>query len=72
MGHFIRHIHNRDLASENIMTAYVRLQVMMASAPGSIKALLARLKDAGLDLGADRRSHITLATEVMQFDVSCK
>jgi hypothetical protein len=29
MGHLIRFIHNRDLAVENIMTAYTRMRLML-------------------------------------------
>ena len=61
MGVLIRHIHNRDLAGENIMTAYVRVRMMMSCAPGSIGDLHERLKEAGIPLAADRRSMLLLA-----------
>lgn len=50
MGYFIRFVHNKDLAAENIMTAYVRLRVILASAPGSILTIKQRLLDAGFAL----------------------
>jgi hypothetical protein len=63
MGYFIRHIHNRDLAAENIMTAYVRMRVLLAAAPGSIQSLTTRLKDAGLAPPNSQRSFLRLASE---------
>lgn len=62
MGHFIRFINNRDLAAENIMTAYARQRVILDSAPGTIGALNARLHDLHLDL--PKRSALVLAADL--------
>ena len=50
MGHFIRFIHNRDLAGENIMTAYVRHRLVMSAPPGVVAGLVSRLQAMKLDL----------------------
>ncbi len=50
MGHFIRFIHNRDLAGENIMTAYVRHRLVLGTPPGVVASLVSRLKSMDLDL----------------------
>ena len=39
MGYFIRFINNRDLAAENIMTAYCRLRLMLDSHPGIVMCI---------------------------------
>ena len=52
MGYFIRFIHNRDLACENIMTSYCRFRLVLDSAPGAVSELLDRVEDAGLRLPA--------------------
>jgi hypothetical protein len=50
MGYLIRHIHNRDLATENIMTAYVRLRFILAKYPSTINKMISRFKAAGMSL----------------------
>ena len=60
MGYFIRFIHNRDLAAENIMTAYCRFRLVLDSCPGSIFSVTARLKEAGIKL--PQNSMLKLAT----------
>lgn len=62
MGHFIRFIHNRDLAAENILTAYVRQRLILASPPGVVTRLFKRLQDNGFRL--PERTMLTLANEV--------
>jgi hypothetical protein len=64
MGYFIRFIHNRDLAAENIMTAYCRSSLIRDSHPGAVQALLAKLKRAGYSL--PKRSMLTLAGELIR------
>jgi hypothetical protein len=66
MGVLIRHIHNRDLAAENIMTAYVRMRMMMSCSPGSIGVMLGRLDAAGITLASDRRSMLVLAHDMVR------
>ena len=43
MGYLIRHIHNRDLAGENIVTAYVRLRFILKNYPTTQLNLVQRL-----------------------------
>ena len=62
VGYFIRFINNRDLAAENIMTAYSRLRLILDSKPGTIYSLNKRLKMAGLL--TPERSMITLADDI--------
>jgi len=62
MGWLIRFIHNRDLAAEGIMTAYVRHRVVLSVLPGTLESLGIRLKEAGLSLPV--RSILSLASEV--------
>ena len=50
MGHYIRFIHNRDLAGENIVTACVRSRMILSSPAGVIDSLLRRLKAMGFTL----------------------
>lgn len=50
MGHFIRFINNRDLAVENIMTAYVRWCLVRDCEPGFASGLAERLRDSGCPL----------------------
>jgi hypothetical protein len=50
MGYFVRFIHNRDLAVENIMKAVVRKAVVFASPPSYVKRLLHRLQKRGFAL----------------------
>ena len=52
MGHYIRFIHNRDLAGENIVTACVRSRMILSSPAGVIDSLLRRLKAMGFTLPA--------------------
>jgi len=42
MGYLIRHIHNRDLACENIMTGYVRLRYILKAYPQTINKMCHR------------------------------
>ena len=50
MGHFIRFVNNRDLACENIMTAYVRTRLILASPPGTIERMASVLEERGTRL----------------------
>ena len=50
MGYLIRHIHNRDLATENIMTAYVRLRFILAKYPMTINKMITRFKAEDMSL----------------------
>ena len=52
MGYFIRFIHNRDLACENIMTSYCRFRLVLDSAPGAVTDILDRVEGANLRLSA--------------------
>ena len=62
MGHYIRFINNRDLAVENIMTAYVRTRLVLGSPAGYIGDLLRRLDKSGITL--PQHSMLKLAQEV--------
>jgi hypothetical protein len=62
MGYFVRFIHNRDLATENIMTAATRTRLVLDCPPGVVKSLLVRLKESGMVLPA--QSMLKLADEV--------
>jgi hypothetical protein len=53
MGYYIRFVHNRDLACENICTAYVRMRFLLDRKPGSIASLLGRLHEANVQLPAN-------------------
>jgi hypothetical protein len=64
MGYFIRFIHNRDLAAENIMTAYCRSRFILDAYPGAVFSLLAKVKALGLQL--PKRSTITSAAEILK------
>jgi hypothetical protein len=59
----IRHIHNRDLAAENIATAYLRLRVLLSCAPSSIAELQQRLIDAGLGMPPHQNSLLRIASQ---------
>ena len=48
MGYFIRFIHNRDLAVENIMTANCRLRAVLNSPHHLVKTILRRRQSLGL------------------------
>ena len=50
MGYFIRHIHNRDLATENIVSAYCRVRLILDAAPGSLDDFITRIDKAGYKL----------------------
>ena len=52
MGTLIRHIHNRDLAGENILTAYVRQRVLLATPPHIVENLARNLHTRGMRLPA--------------------
>jgi hypothetical protein len=62
MGYIIRHIHNRDLAAENIMTAYVRLRFVCLSLPASAVSLMERLTAAKIRMS--KNSILRTANEV--------
>jgi hypothetical protein len=62
MGHYIRFINNRDLATENIMRSAVRVQLVLSSPPGCISSLIKRLRSIPITL--PKRSSITLADEL--------
>ena len=64
MGYYIRFIHNRDLAVENIMTAVCRARVVLDAPAGVISGLLHRLKV--LQLPLPTRSVIGLASHHMK------
>ena len=61
MGTYIRYIHNRDLAAENIMTAVVRQRVILDCFPRAARNMLMRLRNAGFSLPA--RSTLALADQ---------
>jgi hypothetical protein len=52
MGWLIRFVHNRDLAVENIMTAYVRLRFVLSSPPGTLNVLSDKLMTGGVRVPA--------------------
>jgi hypothetical protein len=62
MGYFVRFINNRDLATENIMTAATRTRLVLDCPPGVVKSLLTRLKESGMELPA--KSMLKMAAEV--------
>jgi hypothetical protein len=63
MGYLIRHIHNRDLATENIMTAYVRLRYILKTFPRTIEKMVRKL--AAADTRIPRGgSTLAMATDV--------
>lgn len=69
MGYLIRHIHNRDLAAENIMTAYVRLRFILKTYPQTINNMVSRFTLDGMSLPKGG-STLTLATEVRIIHIS--
>jgi hypothetical protein len=64
MGRLIRFIHNRDLAAENIVTAYVRQRFLLAAPAGAVDSAIARFKACGLAIAP--HSCMQLAHEVMK------
>jgi len=61
MGHLIRHVHNRDLAVENIHTAYVRMRGLLASPAGVLHTIMDHIRhDNELGLVLPKRSIIGL------------
>ena len=68
MGYLIRHINNRDLAAENIMTAYVRLRYLLWRAPASIGPLRERL--AAVRFALPPESMVMAATNYTAADVA--
>ena len=50
MGWLIRFIHNRDLAAENIVTAYTRQRFVLAAPAEALGSLLPKLEAAGYTL----------------------
>jgi hypothetical protein len=71
MGHLIRHIHNRDLATENMMTGYVRLRFILDKFPKTISKMIAKF--ATMDLRIPRGgATLQLATEVRSYKCACR
>jgi hypothetical protein len=68
MGYFIRFIHNRDLAGENILTAYVRHRVVMGAPAGAVHDLVGRLNRAGFPLPTT--SLLLCASQLMRLQTS--
>ena len=62
MGWLIRHIHNRDLATENIMTAYCRLRLVLDSPAEAIEGILRKLTSHGRRMPYD--SMLTISRDV--------
>lgn len=62
MGYLIRFINNRDLAPENIVTASVRIRLVLDSPPGTIASLFNRL--SALNCPIPARSIIGLANDL--------
>lgn len=50
MGSLVNHIHNRDLASENIVAAFCRKSFVLSAPPETLTTLHARLDAAGIRL----------------------
>jgi hypothetical protein len=50
MGYFIRFIHNRDMAAENIMTASCRLRAVLNSPPTLVKKVLSRMQSRNIHI----------------------
>ena len=64
MGYYIRFIHNRDLAGENIMTAVCRVRLVLDSPPGTLSGLMERLELLNISLPS--RSALGSAKEHMK------
>jgi hypothetical protein len=64
MGWLIRFIHNRDLAAENIVTAYMRQRFVLAAPAEALDSLQRKLDKAGMVLPV--RSLLNNATRVVQ------
>jgi hypothetical protein len=64
MGVFIRYINNRDLAAENIMTAWIRHRFVLDCNPGGASGLVSRLRAAGLQLPV--RSALRVADDLLK------
>ena len=65
MGYLIRHIHNRDLAAENIMTAYVRLRFIIKSYPNTQRRMVQRFHDMDMKVPKGGWT-LQLASEVLK------
>lgn len=52
MGWLIRFIHNRDLAAENIVTAYTRQRFVLSAPQEALQSLHTKMEQAGLTLPA--------------------
>ncbi len=61
MGYIIRFIHNRDLAAENIMTAYCRLRLVLDSPPHSVSNIMDKL--SGLEASLPYDSMLSISRE---------
>ena len=66
MGYYIRFIHNRDLAVENIMTAVCRARVVLDAPAGVVSSLLQRLQSLRIPLPS--RSVMALADQHMKLE----
>ena len=67
MGHFVRFIHNRDLAAESISYAYTRQMFILSAPPGHLQGLSARLD--GL-FKVPNHSSIAIANEIKALHAS--
>ena len=47
MGKLIRHVHNRDLAIESIVSALCKLALVKSTPPGAVDSLVKRLISSG-------------------------
>lgn len=65
MGYYIRFIHNRDLAAENIMTAYARQRLILDAPPGVLRSLLRRLHRDNVQVALPSRSALSLVDQVL-------
>ena len=57
MGYLIRFIHNRDLAAENIVTAYIRSQFLLQAPAQAITGLRQRFESANMRLNPNSMLH---------------
>jgi hypothetical protein len=64
MGYIIRFIHNRDLAAENIMTAYCRLRLVLDSPPRAVADMMAKLSAQRQHLPYD--SMLSISKEIVR------
>jgi hypothetical protein len=62
MGWLVRFVHNRDLAVENIVTAYSQQTVILACPNKGLRETLANMEEAGITL--PKRSMFRLASSI--------